>query len=396
MTDKPETSQPRGAEPEPSRGEAAPALSRHSLGTLQPDRSVGRSSASAPAPSIGRLQRLGAFAAGGSAALGAVVRAGVRRARRGRRLPGWSARTELVVEGMRAFLQTMTARDPALLQATAGGALGGPSAAMRGTRQRGTTLGEVRAEWIEPAEGAGDDAPVVLFLHGGGYVFGSIDSHRDLACRLALAAGSRVALIDYRLAPQHPFPAALNDALAAYRALLDRGIPPTRVVVAGDSAGGGLSLALLLEVRNRGWESPAAAALICPWVDLALTGKSLEHNAETDYLDRAMLATWSNYYRSGEDARHPLVSPLYADLTGLPPLLIHVGAAEILLDDAQALAGRAQDAGVPIELTVWDDMFHDWHGAAALVPEGQRAIDEIGRFVRRRTGAPGSGAAAPG
>lgn len=399
----------RKAGPEGRRSKPSPPLSRHSLGG--PAAAVGRPSpaatrppASEPgpaAPPVGRFEHWGALAVGGSAALGAVARAGVRRARVGRRLPGWSTRTELLVDGMRAFLRSLVARDPELLQAAAGGPLGPPSKAMKATRQRTSQLGGVRTEWIEPALGASPNDPVVLFFHGGGYVFGSIDSHRDLGCRLALAAGARVAMVEYRLAPQHPYPAAVDDALAAYRALLDSGVDPARVVLAGDSAGGGLCLALLLEVRSRDWERPAAAALICPWVDLALTGKSLESNAATDYLDRAMLATWSAYYRAGEDPKHPIVSPLYADLSGLPPLLIHAGAAEILLDDARSLAERARAAGVEAELRVWDDMFHDWHGAATLVPEGDRAIDEIGRFVRRmaadrRAGADqsaGSGAA---
>jgi acetyl esterase/lipase len=365
-----------------SGARGAPALSRHSLGPPHAE----AAGPVAAAPQIGRLERVGGLAAGVAAGLGAAVRAGVRRARVGRRLPSWSWRVELGVEAMRAFMQTLITRDPVLMQAAGGGSpLAGPSAAMKATRQRTSELGGVRAEWIAPAEGHDAESdPVMLFFHGGGYVFGSIDSHRDLGCRLALAAGARVAMVDYRLAPRHPFPAAVEDALAAYRGLLEAGADPARIVVSGDSAGGGLSLALLLEVRNQGWPQPAAAALICPWVDLALTGKSLEANAATDFLDRGMLTTWSTYYRSGEDPKNPLVSPLYADLSGLPPLLVHVGAAEILLDDAQALAGRAQDAGVETELRVWDDMFHDWHAAAAMVPEGQRAIDEIGRFVRRQ------------
>jgi acetyl esterase/lipase len=385
---------------QPAKGRRSPALSRHSLGTPPAQRAPatgGESAAAAPATpapstgrspaSVGRGERIGALTAAVGSALGAAARAGVRRARVGRRLPGWSARVELMVDGMRAFMRSLVARDPALLQGVGGRPLAPPSAAIRGTRQRTTTLGGVRAEWIEPALGSSTDDPVILFFHGGGYVFGSADSHRDLGCRLALAAGARVALVEYRLAPQHPFPAALEDARAAYRALLDSGVDASKVVVAGDSAGGGLSAALLLDARSQGWPQPAAAVLICPWVDLAVTGKSVDQNAATDFLDRSMLTTWSAYYRSGEDPKNPLVSPVYADLSGLPPLLMHVGAAEILLDDAQTLAAHAREAGVETEIRVWDDMFHDWHAAASLVPEGERAIDEIGRFVRRTAGA---------
>jgi acetyl esterase/lipase len=242
--------------------------------------------------------------------------------------------------------------------------------------------GGVPAEWVT-APGAGDR--VVLYLHGGGYVIGSINSHRDLAGRLSRAAGARVLVLDYRLAPEHPFPAAVDDALAAYRWLLAEGHTPRNVAIGGDSAGGGLTLATLVALRDAGETLPAAGVCLSPWTDLAGSGESLRTKADADPMVQwSRLAQYADAYLGGKDARTPLASPLYADLRGLPPLLIQVGTAETLLDDAIRVAERAEAAGVDVTYEAWDDMIHVFQAFAALLPEGQQAVDRIGAFVRAR------------
>lgn len=239
------------------------------------------------------------------------------------------------------------------------------------------------AEWLEPA--VARDGAVVLYLHGGGYVIGSPRSHRHLAAAIATAARASALLLDYRLAPEHPFPAAVDDAVAAYRWLLDGGTAPGRVIVAGDSAGGGLAVATLLALRAAGAPLPAAAVCISPWVDLACAGESYATKAASDpIVRRAGVAEMARAYLGATDAKTPLASPLYADLRGLPPLLIHVGSEEVLLDDAAGLAERAKAAGVPATLEVWDEMIHVWHWFLPMLDEAERAVDRIGEFVRSR------------
>lgn len=241
--------------------------------------------------------------------------------------------------------------------------------------------GGVPAEWVV-APGA-DPQRVMLYLHGGGYVIGSLATHRGLAGRLSRAAAARVLLLAYRLAPEHPFPAALEDATAAYRWLLASGIKPARIVIAGDSAGGGLTIAALVALRDAGAPLPTAGVCLSPWTDLEGTGASVTTKAHVDPLvqpDRLLqLAAW---YLGGAHPRTPLAAPLYADLRGLPPLLVQVGTAEILLDDATRLADRAKAAGVEVTLEAWEDMIHVWQLFAPMLQEGQRAIDGIGAFVR--------------
>lgn len=238
------------------------------------------------------------------------------------------------------------------------------------------------AEWIA-APGASRER-AILYLHGGGYAIGSIDTHRDLVGRLSRASGARGLAIDYRLAPEDPHPAAVDDAVAAYRWLLDEGLAPQQVAVAGDSAGGGLTAATLVALRDAGDPLPGAAALLSPWTDLALSGDSIDGKADEDpMLQRGGLARMAEWYLGGGDARAPLISPLYADLGGLPPLLIQVGTAETLLDDATRLAERAQLAGVDVTLETWDQMIHVFQAFAAILPEGQQAIERIGEFIRK-------------
>ena len=245
------------------------------------------------------------------------------------------------------------------------------------------TAPTVPAEWLTPPGARAGTA--LLYLHGGGYVIGSPRSHRHLAAALGAAAQAPVLLPDYRLAPEHPFPAAVDDAVAAYRWLLGRPIAPARIVIAGDSAGGGLTVATLLALRDAGVPLPAAGVCISPWVDLTGSGASYRTRAEADpIVKRASIDGMAAAYLAGKDATMPLASPLFADLRGLPPLLVHVGDDEVLLDDAAQLAERARKARVDATLEVWDKMIHVWHWFFPILDEGQAAIDRIGAFVRAR------------
>jgi acetyl esterase/lipase len=241
------------------------------------------------------------------------------------------------------------------------------------------------AEWVA-APGASQDR-VLLYLHGGGYCVGSINTHRHLAADLSRAAGLRVLLLDYRLAPEHPFPAAVDDAVAAYRFLLDAGCDRRRLAIAGDSAGGGLTAATLLALRDADLPLPAAAALLSPWLDLTQSGESMASRAAVDpMVQRDALQRMADAYLNGADGSTPLASPLFADLRHLPPLLIHVGSAETLLDDSRRFAARASTAGVDATLEVWDDMVHVWHAFGFVLPEARDANARIGDFLRRHLG----------
>jgi phosphinothricin tripeptide acetyl hydrolase len=241
------------------------------------------------------------------------------------------------------------------------------------------------AEWLRPP-GARTDA-AVLYLHGGGYVIGSPRSHRHLAAAIARAAGTAALLVDYRLAPEHPFPAALDDAVAAYQWLLGRGIAPGRLIVAGDSAGGGLTVATLLALRDRALARPGGGVCISPWVDLTCSGATYATKAAADpIVTRESVTMMAQAYAGAGDPKAPLLSPLYADLRDLPPLLIQVGSDEVLLDDALGLGERARAAGVEVTVQEWPAMIHVWHWFLPMLAEAERAIDGIGSFVRARLG----------
>ncbi|AZS37256.1 Monoterpene epsilon-lactone hydrolase [Microbacterium lemovicicum] len=250
-------------------------------------------------------------------------------------------------------------------------------------RLEAVDAGGVPAEWSTAPGAAASD--VLLFLHGGGYCSGSIVSHRSLATEAGRAAGARTLALQYRLAPEHPFPAALDDALAAWEWLLASGYAPDRIVVGGDSAGGGLALALRQVLRDRGAASPACLWLVSPWTDLTLSGSSMTEKDAADpllhrpYLDELAAA----YLAGGVGRREPLVSPLFADLRGLPPTLVQVGTDEVLLDDAVRLVRAAGAAGAAATLQTWPGMIHAfplWNGG---LPAGREALAEMGRFVRR-------------
>ena len=242
-----------------------------------------------------------------------------------------------------------------------------------------TVVGGVPAEWLRIPDRTAD--AVVVFLHGGGYVVCSVASHRDRAGRVALAAGCDGLVVDYRLAPEHPFPAAIDDAVAVCRAVQAEGRP---VLLVGDSAGGGLVLATMLVLRDAGDPLPLAAVCISPWCDLTLSSPSLESRRARDpfaHLDD--LPGSVDAYLAGRDPRDPLASPLLADLAGLPPLLVQVGSEETMYDDALGLAERAAAMGVPTVFEEWVGMFHTWHAYAGALEAADAAIAHAGTFLAR-------------
>jgi monoterpene epsilon-lactone hydrolase len=245
------------------------------------------------------------------------------------------------------------------------------------------SAGGVDGEWISPANTPLDKA--ILYFHGGGFRLGSVASHRDLIAQIAFASGCRVLAINYRLAPEHRFPAALDDALAAYGWMLDRGLKPDNIAFAGDSAGGNLVLSAMLVLRERALPLPATAVLMSPWTDLAATGASYVSRAEADPIHQRpmILALAKNYLDGKGDPYDPLVSPLYADLAGLPPLLIQVGDRETVLDDSVMLTDLARAAGVDVSLEVWDGMIHVFQMFGTELPEARQAIASLAGFLNR-------------
>jgi epsilon-lactone hydrolase len=239
----------------------------------------------------------------------------------------------------------------------------------------------VRAEWTSTPDA--DRSSAILYLHGGGYVIGSLDSHRHVAAEVGRASGARTLAVDYRLAPEHPFPAPVEDTLTAYRYLLEHDIQPKHIALAGDSAGGGLVVGALLAIREAGLPLPGCGWCISPWVDMEALGASYVDRAATDpTVQKATIELMAQRYLGGADPRHPHVAPIYGDLRGLPPLLIQVGAVETLLDDSISLARKAGIADVAVDLQIWPEMIHVWHLYFPLLSAGRRAIAAGGSFVR--------------
>lgn len=243
------------------------------------------------------------------------------------------------------------------------------------------TLGGVSAE---KSRTPGDDAAgAILYVHGGGYVIGSLDSHRHMVTEAGRAAGVPTYALDYRLAPEHPFPAPVDDTLAAYRALLAQGIAPGKITIAGDSAGGGLVVAALVAIRDAGLAQPACGWTISPWIDMEALGGSMTSNAASDpTVQKETILEMAGLYLNGANPRSPLAAPLYADLKGIAPLLIQVGGIETLLDDSIRLAGRAAAAGVPVRLDVWPGMPHIWHIFHPILTAGRQALVQGGAFAK--------------
>jgi acetyl esterase/lipase len=245
--------------------------------------------------------------------------------------------------------------------------------------------GGVPAAWISAP--GGDNGRVILYLHGGGYVVGSVRTHGVMMAGMARASGARVLGLEYRCGPENPFPAAVEDSVAAYRWLISNGTDPSRVVIAGDSAGGGQTVATCMWLRYLGEPPPAAQVSISGWTDLTQTGESLITNAEVDpSVTKQRLERLTKVYMGDKDPSAPLASPIYGDFAGLPPLLAQVGSIEVLLDDSTRIVDRAKAAGVDATLEVWPDMPHVWHLFAPILKEGRESIESMGKFVRKHTG----------
>ncbi|WHY79774.1 alpha/beta hydrolase [Neobacillus sp. WH10] len=240
------------------------------------------------------------------------------------------------------------------------------------------------AEWISSGSGSTLEDRVILYLHGGGYALCSANTHRPLAARIGKASGVKVLFPEYRLAPEHPFPAAIEDAVNVYRWLLRQGYAPSNIIFAGDSAGGGLSLATALVLRDQNEPLPAGIVCLSPWVDLTSSGESYRKNNGVDpYLHPKAVREAARIYAGHEPLDHPLISPIFADLTGLPPLFIQAGNHEILQSDAEILAEQARNAGVAVTIKVWNGMWHVWQISGDVLPEARKAIKEIGQFVKK-------------
>ncbi len=239
---------------------------------------------------------------------------------------------------------------------------------------------DIRAKWISPTNE--NPGKVILHLHGGGYVTGSMDSHLMMCIPMAQTLKTKILLPEYRLAPEHPFPAAVEDAVRVYRWALAQGYQPQDIILSGDSAGGGLALATVLSLRDAGDPLPAAIVCMSPWTDLTFTGQSHLTKAKADcVLLTDVLREWAACYTGTETPKNPLISPIYADFHNFPPILIQVGSDEVLLDDARMLAEKAKSAGVDVTLKVWDEMWHVWPALGDLIPESKKTFEEIGQFI---------------
>ncbi|PKO14375.1 MAG: alpha/beta hydrolase [Chloroflexi bacterium HGW-Chloroflexi-10] len=242
------------------------------------------------------------------------------------------------------------------------------------------------AEWIHPASNAPTPGPAdkaIFYTHGGGYISGNCVDHRMHVAKFVRDTGTAALLYDYRLAPEHPFPAGMNDTLTAYRWLLEQGVVPANIVIAGESAGGGLCLASLVAIRDEGLPLPKAGVALSPWIDLTCTSDSYRRNAKRDISTLGSWHIWNKFYTGENDPRHPWISPIYADLNGLPPMLIVVGDHEIMQDDCVRFAAKAKAAGVEVDLRVWEDMVHCFPLLAPMFPEATQAWQETIAYMQK-------------
>ncbi len=304
------------------------------------------------------------------------------RIKRGPLRPTWSFGFEVVINAMRSLSAEISEHSWVEQRKLYDAIAPRWSPIWKKIGRRPTTIDGIEGEWFEPKDPPEPVDTVVLYLHGGGYVFGSTVSHAELIARIAYACPARVLAPNYRLAPEHPFPAAIDDAVKCFEHLLASGVDPKKIVVAGDSAGGALSVALMLRLRDGKRPLPAGAALLCPWAELRSTTSSMTEHEAYDWGTAALLDRWADIYLAGHDRTDPLASPVHADLSGLPAMLVQVGGSELLLDQATLLAERARKQGTDARLVVEPDMIHDWHSFAGVFPHCGRAIDDIGAFVR--------------
>ena len=340
-----------------------------------------RSAASYRAAKLTRVQALLLAEVAGISIAQAVTTL-VRRAVRGPLRPGWDRRTEIAQGVMRAVLMRSKRRGIVWMRA-AQAALPANVPLADQVEFRTEAFGGVPCGWCAP-RGRRPER-VIVYFHGGGFVIGSVAGYRDLLSRLALGADARVLAVDYRLAPEHPFPAQLEDCLGATRAFLATGVDVRSVSIAGDSAGGSLAVATLCALRDAGAPLPAAAALICPWTEPFAAGGSMDANAAFDFGDHELLAGWAQATIGGGDPADPRFTVANAKLAGLPPLLVQVGSVEVLYDQVQRFVASARAAGVETALEVLPEMFHDVHLQAALLPEGAAALAAVASFLRERT-----------
>ncbi|MEZ4242055.1 MAG: alpha/beta hydrolase [Myxococcota bacterium] len=307
-----------------------------------------------------------------------TLAAASRRLVRGPRHPGWGWALELSAGAMRASFAQIAplgaVRYRAASEALAPRITGGVPC-------RETVDGPLAGHWLEPD---GADDLVIVYLHGGGFIFGSIRSHGNLAGHLARAARARVFVPRYPLAPEHPLPAAIDHVVAAVSALVDSGVDPRRLVLAGDSAGGNLVFTVLLALRDRGGPSLAGGFAISPWTDLTNAGESFATWSAVDYCTREACSEAARCALAGADGADPTISPRYADLRGLPPILVHAGGAECLLDQIVALGERAREQGADVELVVAPGMIHVWHLLVGTIPEADEAIRAATAWIRAR------------
>lgn len=253
-----------------------------------------------------------------------------------------------------------------------------------GVTVEGIDIDHISCQWVIPADIATD--LVVLYFHGGGYCLGSNRTHQSMVSYFVKALQAKALMVDYRLAPEHPFPAALEDAVTSYRWLLSHGYSAKKVVIAGDSAGGGLAVATMMRLKEDRISLPSAGICLSPWADLTASGESYRTKAGEDPLvQKDSILELADAYLAGRVRQTPLASPVFGDMTGLPPLLIQVGSAEVLLDDARRLAANAKSAGVEVVLEVWEQMVHVWQLFSALLPEGREALERAVHFIRRQT-----------
>jgi acetyl esterase/lipase len=246
-----------------------------------------------------------------------------------------------------------------------------------------TSIAGLHAEWYRPEKAT--PGKLLIYLHGGAYTLGSCDSHRKLVTHMAQEGNIEAVMPEYRLAPEHPFPAGLDDAIAVYKALLDSGYKAADIVISGDSAGGGLSVATMLQLRHQGLPLPGAAVLISPFLDMSASGESMKTRAERDPWFRPdEVEVVIRYYCPGEDVRNPLLSPVFANVAGLPPTLIHVGDDEILLSDSTRFADKLKTAGIDVELEVFPEMWHVFQLFVGKMPESKAAVKKIGAYIRSR------------
>lgn len=312
-----------------------------------------------------------------------LVSVAVARFRRGPLLPTWRFGYEVLTQAQKRFHERVARLAP-LAERRAWASLKGSNPSRNRVIRSRSSLAGCEVVQIVPRDRP-SPARVILYLHGGSFMYGSEQSHGELCSRIAVAAEARLVFLVYRLAPEHPFPAALDDARSAFCALLDAGVAPADLVVAGDSAGGNLALSLLLTLRSATLPFPAAAILISPWVDLTDRSGSMTANESYDWASPWMFDRWQREYLAGKNAEAPLASPALADLHGLPPLLIQVGTAELLHDQVTAVAKRAREANVEVTLAEFEHRAHLWHALTPVFPEFQASIDQIGSYVLRHT-----------